>query len=103
LAYQGYGRGVDLDRILMLADWVHGGLWPDLTLLFDVPEAVGVARRGGRDVADRFECEQAAFHERVRQGYLALARRWPQRIRVVDATLSLTDIQAKLKDILLSI
>jgi dTMP kinase len=103
LAYQGYGRGVDLDRILTLAEWVHGGLWPDLTLVFDVPEEVGASRRQGRAAADRFELEEGAFHARVREGYLALARRWPNRIRVINGAQTLSAIQQQLEDILLSL
>ena len=91
-AYQGGGRGVDAGLIETLAGAVQGGLEPDLTLILDVPVAVGLerARRrreaGGETVADRFEAETVQFFERVRASYLQIARRNPRRCRVLDAT-----------------
>lgn len=102
-AYQGGGRGVDRDRILVLEDWVHGRLQPDLTILFDVPLAVAQARMAGSRQLDRFEREQADFHERVRQSYLERARANPARIRVVDAAQSIDDIRAMVEDIVATI
>lgn len=102
-AYQGGGRGVDRDRILVLEDWVHGRLQPDLTILFDVPLAVAQARMAGSRQLDRFEREQADFHERVRQSYLERARANPARIRVVDAAQSIDDIRAMVEDIVSTI
>jgi dTMP kinase len=96
-AYQGSGRGVDATLLEQLAQAVQGGLEPDCTLLLDVPVPVGLerarARRGA--AADRFEREGEAFFERVREGYLALARRHPQRFRVIDATAPLEAVQAQ--------
>ncbi len=88
-AYQGYGRGVDLDRILMINDLAVQGLLPDVTLLLDIPVATGFERlqirnAGAQIQKDRIERETLAFHERVRAGYLDLARRWPDRIRRID-------------------
>jgi len=86
-AYQGGGRGMDSGWIRALADIAHPGLQPDLTVLFDAPAEVASARlagRGGRH--DRIEAEDAAFFERVRAAYLAIAAREPGRVRVVDAT-----------------
>ncbi len=86
-AYQGSGRGVDARLLSTLAAAVHGGLDPDCTLLFDLPVATGLARarqRPGSQV-DRFEAETVAFFERVRAGYLTLARAEPQRFHVLDA------------------
>ncbi len=90
-AYQGYGRGMDLAWIEQLAAAVHGDLQPDCTLLLDLPVEVGLSRARGRSgmAADRFEAEQSEFFERVRQGYLALARHEPERVRVIDAGLAL--------------
>jgi dTMP kinase len=90
-AYQGYGRGMDLGWIEQLAAAIHGDLQPDCTLLLDLPVEVGLRRARGRSgmAADRFEAETVEFFERVRQGYLALARREPQRVRVIDASLAL--------------
>ncbi|MCB2263784.1 MAG: dTMP kinase [Candidatus Thiosymbion ectosymbiont of Robbea hypermnestra] len=84
-AYQGGGRGVDPERIAMLEDYVQGPLRPDLTLLFDLPVAVGLARAGRRCAPDRFEAEAAGFFEGVRARYLALAASSPQRVHVIDA------------------
>jgi dTMP kinase len=90
-AYQGYGRGMDLAWIEQLAAAVHGDLQPDRTLLLDLPVEVGLSRARGRSglAADRFEAERSEFFERVRQGYLALARHEPERVRVIDAGLAL--------------
>ena len=90
-AYQGYGRGMDLAWIEQLAGAVQGDLQPDCTLLLDLPVEVGLARARGRSgvAADRFEAEAAEFFERVRQGYLQIARAQPGRVRVIDAAVDL--------------
>jgi dTMP kinase len=90
-AYQGYGRGMDLGWIEQLAAAIHGDLQPDCTLLLDLPVAVGLSRARGRSgmAADRFEAETVEFFERVRQGYLALARQEPGRVRLIEAGLAL--------------
>jgi dTMP kinase len=84
-AYQGGGRGVPSALIDTLAESVHGDLWPDATLLLDLPVASGLARAGARGGGDRFETERVEFFERVRASYLARARAMPQRFRVIDA------------------
>jgi dTMP kinase len=92
LAYQGYGRGLDIEMIRALDRIVCAGTRPDLTLLFDIDAALGIARAHGRNTSRgleteaRFENEELAFHERVRQGYRTLARQEPDRIRIVDAS-----------------
>ncbi len=83
-AYQGGGRGVPEERIAALERWVHGDLQPDLTILFDLPVATGLARVARRGPEDRFEREEQAFFERVRATYRARAERFPERFRVVD-------------------
>jgi dTMP kinase len=83
-AYQGYGRGVDLDLIRRLNDEATRSLVPDLTVLLDLPPEQG--RRRERGDADRFGREDVAFHERVRAGYRTLATQEPERWLVVDAT-----------------
>lgn len=88
-AYQGYGRGFDLATVLDINRFAMGPCAPDLTLLLDVETQTGLKRltvrnREQNTTHDRFEREQVAFHERVRAGYLQLARRWPERIRVID-------------------
>ena len=90
LAYQGFGRLLDLDRLRMLNDWATSSLQPDLTVLLDLPEEVGLDRARSRNVETtknegRFEAEDLRFHRRVREGYLALAVAEPERYVVVDA------------------
>ncbi len=85
LAYQGYGRGLDMDSIRAANRMATGGLTPHLTVLLDVPAEVGLARKHADN--DRFIREPLPFHQRVRQGYLELARSKPRRWLVVDATL----------------
>ncbi len=85
-AYQGGGRELGFDRVAALETWVQGPLRPDLTLLLDLPVALGLERAGRRSAPDRFEREQRAFFERVRSAYLAIAHRDPDRVKVVDAT-----------------
>jgi dTMP kinase len=99
-AYQGGGRGVDTAIIARLEDLVQGGFRPDLTLLLDVPVATGLARASQRGALDRFEQEQAAFFERVRQAYLEQARRHPGRYRVIDASLPLQAVQQLIRECL---
>ena len=91
-AYQGVARGLDMELVRALNRVATGGRMPDITLLFDLPPEVGLKRawqriaQNGRETADcRFENEKMAFHERVRQGYLDMARREPGRFIVVDA------------------
>jgi dTMP kinase len=85
-AYQGGGRGADTARIAVLEDWVQGGLRPDLTLLLDLPVESGMARIAERGEPDRFEREDAAFFERIREAYLQRAAVEPQRFRRIDAS-----------------
>ena len=105
LAYQGYGRGLDIEMIRALDRIVTAGMRPDLTLLFDIEAASGITRARGRnnsrglEAEARFENEELAFHERVRRGYLALVAQEPERIQVVDASSSAEAIQAKVRKI----
>ena len=87
LAYQGYGRGLDLHMIKQLNHLSTDGLKPTLTILLDIPAEAGLARKNKKR-QDRFEKEKLAFHEQVRQGYLQLARNEPRRFLVIDALLS---------------
>ena len=85
LAYQGYGRGLDLKLLRTLDRLVTRGLTPDLTLLFDVPVRTGLARRRRHEGApNRIDLEARRFHERVRRGFQELAARHPRRICMVD-------------------
>jgi len=96
-AYQGGGRGLPSERIATLESFVQGDLRPDLTLLLDAPVEIGMARAGQRGNADRFEQEQAAFFDRVRRCYLEMATRLPERFRIIDASLSLAEVQDGIK------
>ena len=103
LAYQGFGRGFDLNLIRQLNRLASDGLTPDLTILFDLDPGIGLercARSSRADMAshDRIEAEPLAFHQRVKEGYLALARQEPDRIRLVDARLSIPEIEMAVWD-----
>lgn len=103
-AYQGGGRGLAREKLETLETWVQDGLRPDLTLLFDAPTEVAQARLAGAGAApDRFEQEQQAFFERVRQAYLDRAAREPQRIVRIDSTQSLDNIKKLLEEIVLTV
>jgi len=99
-AYQGGGRGIDSGVIARLEELVQGDFRPDLTLLLDVPVEIGLARAGKRGALDRFEQEKVAFFERVRNTYLEMAQRSPDRYRVIDASLPLNDVQNQIAAIL---
>ena len=95
-AYQGGGRGLDTAIIGQLEAWVQQELQPDLTLLLDAPVELGMARARSRGETDRFESERLEFFENVRAAYLARAERFPERIRRVDASDSLAEVQARI-------
>jgi len=99
-AYQGGGRGIDVQRIALLEDWVQRGLQPDTTLLFDLPVAQGLERAGKRGALDRFEQEQQDFFKQVRDAYLERAAQNPGRFRIVDAGRELAAVQQQLDDII---
>jgi len=89
VAFQGYGRGLDLEVIERLNQFATGGLRPDLTIVFDLDPATARSRVGSRPVGGllgAFDEQHAVFHERMRAGYLKMAENEPSRIRVVDAT-----------------
>ena len=95
-AYQGGGRGIESSVIGFLERWVQQGVQPDLTLLLDASPGVGLARARNRGSADRFESERLSFFENVRQAYLDRAAAQPQRIKRVDASASLEEVQDEL-------
>ena len=100
-AYQGAGRGIQRQRIQQIADWTLKGLTPDLTLLFDLPVELGLERvlerKGGMD---RFEQEKINFFKKIRKSYLKSAKAEPNRIKIVDASLSRTKIQKQLTQLI---
>ena len=102
LAYQGYGYQLDLDALRTITRFATGGLAPDLTVCLDVPVEVGLRRKvkGAGDAWNRMEQKEVDFHMRVRAGYLAMAALEPARWAVIDATQSVDDIQATLRDLL---
>jgi dTMP kinase len=93
-AYQSAGRGLPMETVNRLAEWVHGDLWPDLTILLDAPVEVGMARAGDRSKPDRIEREESEFFARVRDSYLQQAALEPDRFVVIDTTRELTAVQA---------
>ena len=99
-AYQGGGRGIDLSRIAQLEEWVQGSLRPDMTLLLDLPVDEGMARAGQRGELDRFEREQQAFFERVRQTYRDRAEAEPERFRIIDASKDIAQVQQQIAAVL---
>ncbi len=101
LAYQGYGHGVELDILRQLVDFATGGLQPDLTILLDLDVETGLNRRknsGGE--WNRLDAYALAFHQRVRQGYLALAGESPQRWTVINADQPFNKVQLDLRQVL---
>ena len=98
-AYQSGGRQMDVAKVQQLEQLVQGELRPDYTLLLDAPVEVGLARARGRGELDRFEREQLDFFHRVRNTYLQLARESSGRFRVIDASLSLEDVQTQLDEV----
>lgn len=98
VAYQGYGRGLNIDRINMLNNFATNGKKPDLTLVFDVDVETSMKRVGKEK--DRMESAGIDFHNRVRKGYLELAKQEPKRIKVLDATKSIEEIHKDVINIL---
>lgn len=99
-AYQGGGRQLRLEKIADLERWVQGDLRPDLVLLLDAPATIGTDRVQRRGNTDRFEREEEAFFERVREAYKARARNNPARYAIIDASLALPDVQARLEAVI---
>ncbi len=99
-AYQGGGRGISVERIAVLEQWVQGSLRPDVTVLLDLPVEIGLARAAERGTADRFEKEQQPFFEQVRNAYLAQAKSAPERYRIIDASRTLDEVQQQLQRVM---
>ena len=105
LAYQGYGRGIDLDLLRQLNQFANRGVNPDLTLLLDCPVELGLSRTAQRQSnagsargrEDRFEREKVELHEKVRAGFLAMARAEPERFRVIDAARPMEQVSREIQ------
>lgn len=95
VSYQGYARGLDIERIMKLNNIATDGLEPDLTIVFDVETQTAIQRVG--DIKDRLEQEGIEFHKKLRYGYLELAKKFPERIKVVDANLSIQEVFEQVK------
>ena len=103
-AYQGGGRGLDPGRIEILENWVHHGLQPDLTLVFDLSVEEAKRRRQAATAApDRFEQEDLDFFARVRSVYQERAARYPQRIQLIDAGRTVSEIRKLLEEAIVTI
>lgn len=95
IAYQGYGHGLGREIVEALQVTATGGFAPDLTIVFDLPPTLGLRRAGGRgDGEDRYERMDIAFHERLRAGFLEIARRQPERCCVIDAAQEVETVHA---------
>jgi dTMP kinase len=98
LAYQGYGRGLDLETLRAITAFATGGLRPDLTLYLDIPPEEGLQRKqAGGDEWNRLDAEALEFHQRVRAGYLELIRQEPDRWAVIDAARPVEEVQAEIR------
>jgi len=100
IAYQGYGRGLDVEVLLELCLVATNRIAPDLTFLLDVPPEISAERLRARGASDRLEREDLAFHGRVRDGYREIALRFPGRIVVIDAAAGPAEVAAKARDAL---
>ena len=97
-AYQGTGRGLDMQLIAELDRIVTGGLRPDLTVLLDMDVEQGLERNRGAGKRDRLEMEQVEFHRRVREGFLTIAKAEPGRVKLIDASGSKEQVQARVME-----
>jgi dTMP kinase len=102
-AYQSGAKGVSANKVEILEQWVQEDLQPDITLLFDVPVEVSIARLAGARSPDKFERESADFFTRIRNAYLDRASKNPQRFRVIDGSKSLEEVAKAVKDIIATI
>ena len=98
LVYQGYGRGLPPREIELIARFASGGLHPDLTFLLDIDAKAGLARLKGRAEINRLDREALHFHETVRQGYLALAKKHPRRIQYIYTDAGVEEISQKIRE-----
>ena len=101
LAYQGYGHGLDLEKLRQMLDFATDHLKPDLTILLDLDVKMGLMRKKAEDEWNRLDAYEVLFHERVREGYQKLAGEEPERWRIVDASQGIDAVQDDLYRIVL--
>ncbi len=99
VAYQGYGRGIDISLVMSIDSIATGGIKPHLTILFDLDVEVGLKRNRGINKVDRLELEDIEFHKKVREGYLHISEKDRERIRIVDASMPVEKISEKVWEI----
>jgi len=102
-AYQSGGRGVLAKKVIELESWVQGGLQPDLTLLFDVPVEVSVARLASARTPDKFERESVDFFTKIRNAYLDRALNNPNRFRIINSNQALENVKVEVKNVISSL
>jgi dTMP kinase len=100
--YQGYGRGLDIELVKKVANASTLGLKPDITLLLNLPVRIALSRIRNRESMTKFEEEPLEFHERIRQGYLFIAQKEPDRIKVINAARGVDQIREEITDIVLT-
>ncbi len=102
LAYQGFGRGLPINHIIDLNEWITGTCKPDITILIDCPIEIGLKRTLHAPLlkGDRLEQETTTFHQKVREGYLKIASMYPERIKVVDGSGRPSEIHRKIMEII---
>ena len=96
VAYQGYGRGIDLALILSIDNIATAGIRPDLTILFDLDAETGLRRNKKMNKVDRLELEDVEFHKKVREGFLKIAEAEPDRVRIVDASRPIEQVRGEI-------
>jgi len=102
VVYQGYGRGLDIELVKKVANASTLGLKPDITLLLNLPVKIALSRIRNRESMTKFEEEPLEFHERIRQGYLFIAQKEPDRIKVINAARGIDQIREEITDIVLT-
>ena len=100
-AYQSYGRNMSLEQVEALNDTATAGVMPDITFLIDLPVEIGLSRAKAGKNGDRMEQEELSFHQRVRDGFLQIAKQEPQRTRIIDGTESIEIIFEQIQGILI--
>ena len=99
VVYQGYGRGLDLERISRLNRIATDGITPDVTFVLDLPVEIGLQRvQSSRGGLDRLEREKIEFHRRLREGYQTIARQEPQRLKIIDAQVSPEQVYTQIQE-----